>query len=276
MEGSSSLACASCRRRCTRSTRWPGNVETDAGPLDGDIMVVALGADLDPAATPGLLEAGHEFYTVDGAFAAREVIDDFAGGRVIIGVLSTPYKCPPAPSETALLLHENLVARGLWERSEIALVVDFARPIPPSPDASAVLLFRRRRHRRLRARRDDRSCGMRSSRGWRGSAGPRRYVWAERSRDRSARWLPSGVALSLGERRLALNTREASVRTRRCLETTLDASTELEKCNRARQTGRGLPGSRVPQPHEDRQLAAAAQVSEPAHASPRLPADVVA
>ena len=115
-------------------------VETDAGSLDGDIMVVALGADLDPAATPGLQAGGHEFYTVEGAFAAREVISDFGGGRVIIGVLSTPYKCPPAPSETALLLHENLVHRGLWDESEIALVVDFARPIPPSPDASAVLV----------------------------------------------------------------------------------------------------------------------------------------
>jgi sulfide:quinone oxidoreductase len=115
-------------------------VETDAGPLDGDFIVVALGADLDPAATPGLHEGGREFYTVEGAFAARDVIADFAGGRVIIGVLSTPYKCPPAPSETALLLHENLVQRGLWDRSEIALIVDFARPIPPSPDASAVLV----------------------------------------------------------------------------------------------------------------------------------------
>ena len=44
-------------------------VETDAGAFDGDVMVVALGADLDPAATPGLVEAGHEFYTVAGAFA---------------------------------------------------------------------------------------------------------------------------------------------------------------------------------------------------------------
>ena len=29
-------------------------VETDAGPFEGDVMVVALGADLDVAATPGL------------------------------------------------------------------------------------------------------------------------------------------------------------------------------------------------------------------------------
>ena len=44
-------------------------VETDAGSFDADVLVVALGADLDPAATPGLIEAGHEFYTVGGAFA---------------------------------------------------------------------------------------------------------------------------------------------------------------------------------------------------------------
>jgi sulfide:quinone oxidoreductase len=115
-------------------------VETDAGTFDGDVLVVALGADLDPAATPGLLDGGHEFYTVNGAFATREVIEDFDGGRVLIGVLSTPYKCPPAPSETALLMHEHLTTRGLRDRSEIALVVDFPRPIPPSPAASELLL----------------------------------------------------------------------------------------------------------------------------------------
>ena len=114
-------------------------VETDAGAFGCDILVVALGADLDPAATPGLAEAGHDFYSVDGAFAARDVLQSFDGGRVIIGVLSTPFKCPPAPSETALMLHDQLVKRGLRERSEISLVMNFGRPIPPSPEASELL-----------------------------------------------------------------------------------------------------------------------------------------
>ena len=115
-------------------------IDTSAGSFECDVLVVALGADLDPAATPGLLEGGHEFYTVEGGFAARDVIANFDGGRVIIGVLSTPFKCPPAPSETALLLHENLVRRGLRGRSHISLVMDFPRPIPPSPAASSALL----------------------------------------------------------------------------------------------------------------------------------------
>jgi sulfide:quinone oxidoreductase len=113
---------------------------TDAGTFDADILVVALGADLDPAATPGLVEAGHEFYTEAGAFALRDVLADFAGGRVVVGVTSTPFKCPPAPSETALLLDEYLTAKGLRDRSEIALVMPFGVPIPPSPEASEALL----------------------------------------------------------------------------------------------------------------------------------------
>jgi sulfide:quinone oxidoreductase len=115
-------------------------VETSAGAFDADVLVVALGADLDPAATPGLVEGGHEFYTEAGAFAARDVLAAFSGGRVIVGVTSTPFKCPPAPSETALLVHDFLTARGLRDCSEIALVMPMGVPIPPSPAASAALL----------------------------------------------------------------------------------------------------------------------------------------
>jgi sulfide:quinone oxidoreductase len=115
-------------------------VETDTGTFDAEVLVVALGADLHPEATPGLREGGHEFYTVEGAFALREVLANFDGGRVIVGVTSTPFKCPPAPSETALLMHDHLVARGLRERSEISLVMPLPVPIPPSPAASEALL----------------------------------------------------------------------------------------------------------------------------------------
>ncbi len=116
------------------------SVETDAGRFAADVLVVALGADLDPAATPGLVEAGIDYYTAAGAFAARDVLDSFGGGRVIVGVTSTPFKCPPAPSETALMMHDFLVRRGLREASDICLVMPLGSPIPPSPEASAALL----------------------------------------------------------------------------------------------------------------------------------------
>ena len=59
---------------------------------------------------------------------------------MIVGVCSTPFKCPPAPSETALLMHDFLTSRGLRDRSEIALVMPLPSPIPPSPDASEAVL----------------------------------------------------------------------------------------------------------------------------------------
>jgi sulfide:quinone oxidoreductase len=113
---------------------------TDDETFDADVLVVALGADLDPAATPGLLEVGHEFYTVAGAFALRDVLRDFPGGRVVVGVTSTPFKCPPAPSETALLVHDFLDARGLLDASDVSLVMPLGVPIPPSPQASEAIL----------------------------------------------------------------------------------------------------------------------------------------
>ncbi|GAA2612265.1 pyridine nucleotide-disulfide oxidoreductase [Paractinoplanes durhamensis] len=115
-------------------------VETSAGPFEADILVVALGADLHPAATPGLVEGGNEFYTIPGAFAARDALNDFTGGKVLVAVTSTPFKCPPAPSETALLVHEFLTERGLRDASEISLVMPLGAPIPPSPDASKAVL----------------------------------------------------------------------------------------------------------------------------------------
>jgi sulfide:quinone oxidoreductase len=115
-------------------------VVTDAGTFDADVLVVALGADLHPEATPGLVEDGYDFYTEAGAFALRDVLADFDGGRVIVAVTSTPFKCPPAPSETALLMHDFLTRRGSRERSQIALVMPLPVPIPPSPDASKALL----------------------------------------------------------------------------------------------------------------------------------------
>ena len=113
---------------------------TDAGTFEADVLVVALGADYDMAATPGLVEGGHEFYTVAGAFALREVLPRFERGPAIIGVCGKSFKCPPAPSETALLLHDYLTARGRRGATEISVVMPFGTPIPPSPDTSQAIL----------------------------------------------------------------------------------------------------------------------------------------
>ena len=114
-------------------------VTTDAGVHEADVLVVALGADYDIAATPGL-EREHEFYSVAGAARLRDVLPAFTSGRAIVGVCDAPFKCPPAPSEAALLLHDRLTERGVRDDCEISLVMPFSTPVPPSPDTSAALL----------------------------------------------------------------------------------------------------------------------------------------
>ncbi len=115
-------------------------VTTTGGIYESDVLVVALGADYDFDATPGLVEGENEFYSVRGATRLRDVLPAFTRGRAVVGVCGAPFKCPPAPSEAALLLHDYLSARGLRDDCEISLVMPFETPVPPSPDTSAALL----------------------------------------------------------------------------------------------------------------------------------------
>jgi len=115
-------------------------VTTSANTYQADVLVISLGAEYDQAATPGLLEGGNEFYSLAGAERLREVLPTFSKGRVIVGVTSAPFKCPPAPSEAALLMHDYLLKRGIRGDCEISLVMPFGLPIPPSPDTSKALL----------------------------------------------------------------------------------------------------------------------------------------
>ena len=117
-------------------------VTTDGGTYEADVLIVALGAEYDLAATPGLAEAGHEFYSVPGAAAAGAVLPGFRAGTAIVGVCGTPFKCPPAPSEAAILLDEFLRHRGVRDDVRIQVVIPFGTPVPPSPATSEAILAR--------------------------------------------------------------------------------------------------------------------------------------
>jgi sulfide:quinone oxidoreductase len=114
-------------------------VTTDAAVHEADVLVVALGADYDMDATPGLAESGNEFYSVAGAERLAGIIPKFSQGQAVIGVCGAPFKCPPAPSECALLLDDELKARGVREDCQISFVIPLGTPVPPSPETSAAL-----------------------------------------------------------------------------------------------------------------------------------------
>jgi sulfide:quinone oxidoreductase len=115
-------------------------VVTSAGVYVADVLVIALGADLAPEVTPGLAECGHEFYSPDGAARVRNLLPAFAGGNVVIAVLGGYFKCPPAPYETAFLLHDYLAQRGVRDSTAIHLVTPMPKPIPISDETSDAIL----------------------------------------------------------------------------------------------------------------------------------------
>jgi sulfide:quinone oxidoreductase len=67
---------------------------------------------------------------MDAALRLREALGDLQGGRIVVAVIATPYKCPAAPHEACLLLHERLTkALGEGEFS-IAFMTPEPQPMP--------------------------------------------------------------------------------------------------------------------------------------------------
>jgi sulfide:quinone oxidoreductase len=114
-------------------------VTTDRGTHEADYIVIALGADYDFAATPGLADTT-EFYTVEGAARLGKMLPTFTKGHVLVGICGAPYKCPPAPSEAVLMMHDYLTTRGIRSDCSITLISPLATPVPPSPETSRALL----------------------------------------------------------------------------------------------------------------------------------------
>jgi sulfide:quinone oxidoreductase len=104
-----------------------GVVTTADQSLEFDYLVVALGAEPRPDLVPGLAEHAHNLYHAESIPALEEAVAGFDGGTMVIAVAGVPYKCPPAPYETAMLLHDHLTERGV--RSATSLHVLTLQPI---------------------------------------------------------------------------------------------------------------------------------------------------
>ena len=89
-------------------------VESQSGKkFEYDYLVIAAGARYNPAEIPGYEEAAHHFYDIQHALKLREALAQFTGGKILIGVGSVPYKCPPAPLEFAFLVEEYFKKKGM-------------------------------------------------------------------------------------------------------------------------------------------------------------------
>lgn len=116
------------------------HVTTDKGSYEADVLVVALGASYDTAATPGFDDGGFEYYSIPGAERLRDALPDFDSGTILIGILGQPFKCPPAPFEGALLLHDHLLGRGIRDRAQLRIIGPMAAPVPVTKEVSQSIL----------------------------------------------------------------------------------------------------------------------------------------
>jgi sulfide:quinone oxidoreductase len=96
----------------------------DGTAMSYDVLVVATGARLLPEETDGMLGPGWQeqvftFYSLDGAVALHRALSSFNGGRLVVGIIDMPIKCPVAPLEFSFLADWYFTKRGI--RDKVAL-----------------------------------------------------------------------------------------------------------------------------------------------------------
>ncbi len=111
--------------------------------LNYDFLIIATGTHPRPEETPGLAEhewrkSIHDFYTYEGALALARHLRTWSGGRMVVTIMETPFKCPVAPLEFIMLADWYFYTQGMRDRVELTLVT----PLPGAftkPRASKLL-----------------------------------------------------------------------------------------------------------------------------------------
>ena len=106
--------------------------------IDADALVVALGAELVPTAIPGFKEHAFNVYDPNEIPRAAQALNEFQGGRLVIGIFGAPYKCPPAPLEMALLIQDKFKKSGVQATIEVFTPQPVTLPILSQESCDAV------------------------------------------------------------------------------------------------------------------------------------------
>jgi sulfide:quinone oxidoreductase len=91
-----------------------------------DYLVIATGSRIMPQNVPGLDEASHWFYDLEGARRMRTALSEFEGGKVVVNV-NAPHKCPVAPLEITFMLYEYFESKGILDKCEITYTYPIGR-----------------------------------------------------------------------------------------------------------------------------------------------------
>jgi sulfide:quinone oxidoreductase len=107
--------------------------------LNYDYVIVATGSVPNPKAIPGLSEAALNFHTSpEESRKIWNVIQQFDGGHVVVGIAGVPHKCPPSPNEAAFLIDDYFRKRGIRDKVKLTFLTPYPRPYPAEPMSKVV------------------------------------------------------------------------------------------------------------------------------------------
>jgi sulfide:quinone oxidoreductase len=112
---------------------------TSGKALHYDYLIIATGSVPDPKAIPGLSEAALNFHTSpEESRRIWDVIQQFDGGHVVVGIAGVPHKCPPSPNEAAFLIDDYFRKRGIRDKVKLTFLTPYPRPYPAEPMSKVV------------------------------------------------------------------------------------------------------------------------------------------
>ncbi len=110
----------------------------DGTALRWDILIVATGARAAVEALDGFTGAGWrehqtDFYSIDGAVAARDMLEKLEQGRLVVHLHELPITCPVAPLEFSFLSEAYMSERRRRDKVSITFVTPldgaFTKPV---------------------------------------------------------------------------------------------------------------------------------------------------
>lgn len=117
-------------------------------PIDYDFLVIALGAELTTDVIPGFNKYyGFNLYDEENIPCLRKKILSLEKGRIAIAIMGIPYKCPPAPFESAFII-DKLLRNNVGRREKIEIDIYFPSNVPlpvagEQPNSDLISLLKR-------------------------------------------------------------------------------------------------------------------------------------
>ena len=117
-------------------------------PINYDFLVIALGAELTTDVIPGFNKYyGFNLYDEENIPCLRKKILSLEKGRIAIAIMGIPYKCPPAPFESAFII-DKLLRNNVGRREKIEIDIYFPSNVPlpvagEQPNSDLISLLKR-------------------------------------------------------------------------------------------------------------------------------------